>query len=73
MLFKSLIIIGALSGLILGSIGTCVPWLFPQVFSPDTAITKEVSFGSLFCFCSVNNGFDARNYQKWVLAEKIDS
>lgn len=46
MLLKSLVIIGALSGIILGSVGTSVPLLFPQAFSPDVAIIKEVSFGS---------------------------
>ncbi|KAA8546027.1 hypothetical protein F0562_020522 [Nyssa sinensis] len=42
LLLKSLLIIGALSGLILGSIGTSVPWLFPKVFSPDPAVIQEV-------------------------------
>lgn len=48
-LLKSLVIIGALSGLILGSIGTSVPWLFPKIFSPDREVIQEVSwFISLF-------------------------
>ncbi|KAL1801799.1 hypothetical protein ACET3Z_030446 [Daucus carota] len=42
MLLKSLVIIGALTGLILGCIGTSVPWLFPQAFSPDAAVIKEM-------------------------------
>ncbi|KAK1369491.1 Protein DETOXIFICATION [Heracleum sosnowskyi] len=42
MLLKSLVIVGALSGLILGSIGTVIPWLFPFAFSPDIEITKEM-------------------------------
>nr|AYM55855.1 enhanced disease susceptibility 5 [Camptotheca acuminata] len=42
LLLKSLLIIGALSGLILGSIGTSVPWLFPKVFSPDLEVIQEV-------------------------------
>ncbi|KAL7156563.1 hypothetical protein ABFS83_02G018300 [Erythranthe nasuta] len=41
-LLKSLVIIGALSGLILGSIGTCVPWLFPKIFSPDPEVIQEM-------------------------------
>lgn len=43
-LLKSLVIIGALSGLILGSIGTSVPWLFPKIFSPDPEVIQEVSY-----------------------------
>ncbi|XP_074334231.1 protein DETOXIFICATION 46, chloroplastic-like isoform X2 [Apium graveolens] len=42
MLLKSLVIVGALSGVMLGSIGTVVPWLFPYAFSPDNEITKEM-------------------------------
>ena len=42
MLFKSLVIIGALSGFILGSIGTSIPWLFPKLFSHDPLVIKEV-------------------------------
>lgn len=42
MLLKTLVIIGALTGLILGCIGTSVPWLFPQAFSPDAEVVKEV-------------------------------
>ncbi|XP_071930690.1 protein DETOXIFICATION 46, chloroplastic isoform X1 [Coffea arabica] len=42
MLFKSLVIIGALSGFILGSIGTSIPWLFPKLFSHDPLVIKEM-------------------------------
>ncbi|XP_059647624.1 protein DETOXIFICATION 46, chloroplastic isoform X2 [Cornus florida] len=42
MLLKSLLIIGVLSGLILASIGTSVPWLFPNFFSPDPEVIQEV-------------------------------
>ncbi|KAL0384039.1 UNVERIFIED_CONTAM: protein DETOXIFICATION 46, chloroplastic [Sesamum radiatum] len=41
-LLKSLVIIGALSGLILGFIGTSVPWLFPKIFSPDPEVIQEM-------------------------------
>ncbi|KAK6136703.1 hypothetical protein DH2020_029531 [Rehmannia glutinosa] len=41
-LLKSLVIIGAVSGLILGFIGTSVPWLFPKIFSPDPEVIKEM-------------------------------
>jgi Na+-driven multidrug efflux pump len=42
MLLKSLVTIGALTGLILGFIGTCVPWLFPYWFSPDAEIVRQM-------------------------------
>ncbi|XP_051138556.1 protein DETOXIFICATION 46, chloroplastic-like [Andrographis paniculata] len=41
-LLKSLVIIGAASGLILGCIGTSVPWLFPKIFSPDLEVIQEM-------------------------------
>lgn len=41
-LLKSLVIIGALCGLILGSIGTSVPWLFPKLFSSDPEVVQEM-------------------------------
>ncbi|XP_057501023.1 protein DETOXIFICATION 46, chloroplastic-like [Actinidia eriantha] len=37
-LLKSLLIIGALSGLILGSTGAFVPLVFPKMFSPDLCL-----------------------------------
>lgn len=42
MLLKSLVIIGAILGSVLGIIGTCVPWLFPNIFTPDQKIIQEV-------------------------------
>ncbi|XP_052193099.1 protein DETOXIFICATION 46, chloroplastic-like isoform X2 [Diospyros lotus] len=42
MLLKSLLIIGALSGLILGSVGTFVPFMFPKFFSPDPEVIGEM-------------------------------
>lgn len=50
MLLKSLVIIGALTGLMLGCIGTSVPWLFPQAFSPDAEVIKEVCSPKLHCY-----------------------
>ncbi|KAL7156561.1 hypothetical protein ABFS83_02G018200 [Erythranthe nasuta] len=41
-LLKSLVIIGALSGFILGSIGTLLPWLFPKIFSSDPEVIHEM-------------------------------
>ncbi|GFP85924.1 mate efflux family protein 4 chloroplastic [Phtheirospermum japonicum] len=41
-LLKSLVIIGALTGLLLGVIGTSVPWIFPKIFSPDPEVIQEM-------------------------------
>ncbi|XP_077246436.1 MATE efflux family protein [Tasmannia lanceolata] len=41
-LLKSLLILGALTGLILGAIGTIVPWLFPYVFTSDLEVIREM-------------------------------
>lgn len=43
MLLKSLVIIGAILGLLLATIGTSIPWLFPNIFTPDQKVIKEVS------------------------------
>ncbi|KAM7479353.1 hypothetical protein LguiA_027566 [Lonicera macranthoides] len=42
MLLKSLVTIGTITGLILGAVGTFVPWLFPKLFSPDAEIIREM-------------------------------
>ncbi|KAK1571337.1 hypothetical protein Q3G72_015301 [Acer saccharum] len=42
MLLKSLVIIGVILGLFLGIVGTSVPWLFPNIFTPDQAIIQEM-------------------------------
>lgn len=42
MLLKSLIMIGAVTGLVLGLIGTSIPWLFPELFSADPYVIKEM-------------------------------
>ncbi|KAF7127232.1 hypothetical protein RHSIM_Rhsim11G0182400 [Rhododendron simsii] len=41
-LLKSLLIFGALSGLIMGSIGASIPLLFPKLFSPDPEVIGEM-------------------------------
>ncbi|XP_065866896.1 protein DETOXIFICATION 46, chloroplastic-like [Euphorbia lathyris] len=41
-LLKSLVIIGATLGLVLGTIGTFVPWLFPTLFTPDQNVILEM-------------------------------
>ena len=43
MLLKSLVIIGAILGLLLGVVGTSVPWLFPRIFTQDQNVIHEVS------------------------------
>ena len=43
MLLKSLVIIGAILGLLLGIVGTSVPWLFPKIFTHDQNVIQEVS------------------------------
>jgi hypothetical protein len=43
MLLKSLVIIGGIAGLLLGIVGTCVPWLFPKIFTHDQNVIQEVS------------------------------
>ncbi|XP_068639926.1 protein DETOXIFICATION 46, chloroplastic [Aristolochia californica] len=42
MLLKSLVIIGALSGLMLGTIGNTVPWLCPFLFTSDQGVVREM-------------------------------
>ncbi|KAB2635534.1 MATE efflux family protein 4 [Pyrus ussuriensis x Pyrus communis] len=42
MLLKSLVVIGALLGLVLGIVGTSVPWFFPGIFTPDQKIIQEM-------------------------------
>ncbi|KAG4973769.1 hypothetical protein JHK87_030590 [Glycine soja] len=42
MLLRSLVIIGAILGLLLGIIGTSVPWLFPNIFTPDRMVIQEM-------------------------------
>ncbi|KAK3412580.1 hypothetical protein EUGRSUZ_I01313 [Eucalyptus grandis] len=41
-LLKSLVIIGCIVGIILGSIGTFVPWKFPNIFTPDQNVIQEM-------------------------------
>ncbi|XP_062177879.1 protein DETOXIFICATION 46, chloroplastic-like [Alnus glutinosa] len=42
MLLKSLVIIGAILGLLLGIVGTCLPWLFPKIFTHDQNVIQEM-------------------------------
>lgn len=50
MLLKSLVIIGVTLGLLVGVVGTSVPWLFPKIFTHDQNIIQEVcSYFYSFC------------------------
>ncbi|CAE6000395.1 unnamed protein product [Arabidopsis arenosa] len=42
MLLKSLVIIGATLGIVVGTIGTAVPWLFPGIFTQDKVVISEM-------------------------------
>ncbi|TKY67609.1 MATE efflux family protein 4 [Spatholobus suberectus] len=42
LLLRSLVTIGAILGLLLGIVGTSVPWLFPFVFTPDRMVIQEM-------------------------------
>ncbi|XP_028793550.1 protein DETOXIFICATION 46, chloroplastic [Neltuma alba] len=41
-LLRSLVIIGAILGLLLGIVGTSIPWLFPKIFTPDQMVIQEM-------------------------------
>lgn len=41
-LLRSLMKIGAFSGILLGALGVCFPWFFPQVFTKDPAIIGQM-------------------------------
>ncbi|XWS67843.1 hypothetical protein CRYUN_Cryun04dG0039500 [Craigia yunnanensis] len=41
-LLKSLVTIGATLGLVLGTIGTIVPWKFPNIFTPEPKVIQEM-------------------------------
>ncbi|KAL4615906.1 hypothetical protein ACB092_07G160300 [Castanea dentata] len=42
MLLRSLVIIGAVLGLLLGIVGTSIPWLFPKIFTHDPNVIQEM-------------------------------
>ncbi|CAH8372377.1 unnamed protein product [Eruca vesicaria subsp. sativa] len=42
MLLKSLVIIGATLEIVVGTIGTAIPWLFPGIFTQDKVVTFEM-------------------------------
>lgn len=44
MLLKSLMIVGAILGVVIASAGAFIPWLFPNIFTHDLNVIQEVSF-----------------------------
>ena len=42
MLLKSLVMIGAIAGLTVGTVGTIVPWLFPSLFTNDLLVVQQM-------------------------------
>lgn len=61
MLLKSLVIIGAIAGLTVGTAGTIVPWLFPSMFTNDQMVVQQMHkvlipyFTALFVTPSVHS------------------
>lgn len=49
MLLKSLVMIGALCGLIFAVSGTTILWLLPKLFSPDPQVIKQVRYCHFIC------------------------
>ncbi|KAB1207411.1 MATE efflux family protein 4, chloroplastic [Morella rubra] len=52
-LLKSLMIIGAIIGLTIGTIGMSVPWLLPQLFTPDLSVVQEMHKVLILFFLSL--------------------
>ncbi|CAM0947485.1 unnamed protein product [Alopecurus aequalis] len=42
MLLKSLVMIGAIAGVTVGTVGTIVPWLFPSLFTNDQMVVQQM-------------------------------
>ncbi|KAG6711785.1 hypothetical protein I3843_05G064600 [Carya illinoinensis] len=53
MLLKSLVIIGAILGLTIGTIGMSVPWLLPQMFTTDLNVIQEMHKVLILFFLSL--------------------
>ncbi|KAK1437891.1 hypothetical protein QVD17_03691 [Tagetes erecta] len=68
MLLKSLMIIGASCGIILGVAGTIVPWLFPKVFSPDPHVIKEMHKALLPYFIALSVTASTHSLEGTLLA-----
>ena len=70
MLLKSLVIIGATLGIVVGTIGTAIPWLFPTIFTHDKVVTLEVlsfPFPLYFFHCVTATHFQERQVSKYIL------
>ncbi|XP_043712009.1 protein DETOXIFICATION 46, chloroplastic-like isoform X2 [Telopea speciosissima] len=57
MLLKSLVIIGALTGFILGTVGASIPWLFPFLFTADHEVIGEAGRDLRFLSLSMSGCF----------------
>ncbi|MFS7968690.1 hypothetical protein Hanom_Chr09g00800551 [Helianthus anomalus] len=68
MLLKSLVIIGASCGLILGVSGTIVPWLSPKVFSPDPHVIKKMHTALLPYFIALSMTTSTHSLEGTLLA-----
>ncbi|XP_018815340.2 protein DETOXIFICATION 46, chloroplastic-like [Juglans regia] len=53
MLLKSLVIIGAILGLTIGTIGMSIPWLLPQMFTTDLNVIQEMHKVLILFFLSL--------------------
>ncbi|XP_054785653.1 protein DETOXIFICATION 46, chloroplastic-like isoform X2 [Prosopis cineraria] len=53
-LLKSLLIIGTLLGLVIGTIGMSVPWLLPNIFTPDLNVIQEMHNVLLMFFLALS-------------------
>ncbi|KAF8013498.1 hypothetical protein BT93_I1366 [Corymbia citriodora subsp. variegata] len=42
LLLKSLVVIGTICGLVIGTIATSVPWFSPTIFTPDQSVIQEM-------------------------------
>ncbi|KAJ7967258.1 Protein DETOXIFICATION [Quillaja saponaria] len=60
MLLKSLVIIGAIIGLMLGIVGTSVPWFLPNIFTPDQNVIQQMHGVLIPYFIALAAGRDLR-------------
>ncbi|KAL5208242.1 hypothetical protein ABZP36_032677 [Zizania latifolia] len=53
MLLKSLVMIGSITGLTVGAVGTLVPWLFPSLFTNDLLVVQQMHQVLIPYFCAL--------------------
>ncbi|KAI9128350.1 hypothetical protein K1719_001343 [Acacia pycnantha] len=53
-LLKSLLIIGTLLGVVIATIGMAVPWLIPNIFTPDPKVIREMHNVLLMFFVALS-------------------